>query len=58
MSYFSNQIGKYGPFIVNAHYHMILPSLVASSTLFITSSSKIKILNNIECQNLMQKKNL
>jgi hypothetical protein len=38
-------MGKYGPFIVNAHYHMILPCLVASSTLFITSSSKLKILN-------------
>jgi hypothetical protein len=44
-SYFSNQMDKYGPFIVNAHYHMILPCLVASSTLFITLSFKIKILN-------------
>jgi hypothetical protein len=36
---------KYGHIIVNAHYHMILICLVASSRPFITSSSKIKILN-------------
>ncbi len=51
-------MGKYGPFIVNAHYHMILPCLVASLSFFTTSSPKIKIKNKYRVSKIDANKKL